>query len=193
MLKRKGKEFRDMCSSKEKDLSVLLDEAERAMKKIEIKTGKFFSPSLNEIRYSFIHYLKYQNEKNEDDYLRAKNHILRAIYDAKDAMLMGMLDNIYDFEKAYKSVSICSVIPNWVDINSKLNDIRECLSDKNFKNRYAEFDEAHNYLENLVKTINAAIPELDKIRRNDFWCNPFLVATITAVITALISYFIGII
>ena len=174
-----------------KELQDLFDEAEVLMKKIEIVyDDKYFAPASNELRYAFRHYLKYQTENSEEDYVKAKNHILRAIYDAKEFIITTFLERIKDFEKEYRSVAITAVITDWIGIRKKLNETNKLLSEsKELKENPSVFNKIHDDLSDIVKTIDAAIPELDKMRKNDFLTKFIPIAI--AIISILCSLFIA--
>ncbi|MCL2845469.1 MAG: hypothetical protein FWE23_08480 [Chitinivibrionia bacterium] len=178
------------CSDS-KELQDLFDEAEMLMKKIElVYDDKYFAPASNELRYAFGHYLKYQNGNNEEDYTKAKNHIQRAIYDAKEFIATTFLERIKDFEKEYKSVAITAVVSDWICIRKKLNEINKQLSEsKELKESMSLFNEMYVDLSDIVKTVEAAIPELDKMRRSDFLAKFIPIAI--AIISILFSIFIA--
>jgi hypothetical protein len=156
-----------MCSDNElnkfQDLLALFNEAESLEKELEIESSAYFQPSVNELRYACRHLLLYLANKKGEDYDESKVHILRAIYDARDMLILLHYEKINEFEKAYKSVSISSSITNWAQIRARLNKIKMLSADPEFKNKNREeFDKTYNEVKDIWALMDAAIPELDK-------------------------------
>ncbi|MDR0516416.1 MAG: hypothetical protein LBH25_05155 [Fibromonadaceae bacterium] len=183
-----------MYSSDEADkfqnLKNLFDEAEFLEKELEIESSAYFQPSVNELRYAGRHLLQYLVSKKEEDYEESKVHILRAIYDARDMLLLLYYEKIKEFEKSYKSVSISSSITNWVQIRARLNKTKMLSADPEFKNKNREeFDKIYNEVKNIWTLMDAAIPELDK-QLNTFRRNTIITAisVAVAIISAILAF-----
>ncbi|MCL2207642.1 MAG: hypothetical protein FWB90_06045 [Fibromonadales bacterium] len=158
-------------------------------KELEIESSAYFQPSVNELRYAARHLLNYLVNNKDVDYEESKAHILRAIYDARDMLLLLYYEKINEFEKFYKSVSISNSIANWVQIRARLNKIKMLSADPEFKNNNREeFDRTYNEVKDIWTLIDAAIPELDKqlslSRKNK-------IITITSMTIAIISAIIA--
>jgi hypothetical protein len=175
-----------------KELLGLLDTAEQYMKLVELETGKYCEPSANELRYALRHFLEYFEfeEEKENKYLKAKNHISRAIYDAKEIVLMLYLDRAKDFQDKYKTISITDVIKDWVDIRKTLNNAKSRLLDKKFKEDMNSFDVVYKDLKIIMETMDAAIEELDKkliySKKNHLY---FAISIIITAISLIVAVF----
>jgi hypothetical protein len=182
--------YSDNEADKFQNLKKLFDEAEFLEKELEIESSAYFQPSVNELRYAGRHLLQYLVNKKEDDYEESKAHILRAIYDARDMLLLLYYEKIKEFEKSYKSVSISSSIANWVQIRVKLNKIKTLSADPEFKNKNREeFDKTYNEVKDIWTLMDAAIPELDK-QLNSSRKNTIItiVSIAVAIISAIIAF-----
>jgi hypothetical protein len=198
MSKRKGSQLPNTHSEtkdRAKELFALFNNVEMLMKKIELEyDDKFFAPALNEIRYAFFDYFTYQIQNDETAYVEAKRHIQRAIDDAKEFIINTFLVRIRDFEKAYQSVIISNIIKDWIEIRKELNRINKSLTEHNkeWKENSVAFDKEYKYLLNVMDIIDAAIPELNKLRLSDFLIKkmPIIIGiigifvTIYAIVTA---------
>jgi len=177
------------------ELLSLFNKAENLMKIIEIEYGgNHFTPATNELRYAFGHYLKYQSQNDAVDYTETKSHILRAIYDAKEFIMVTILERIKDFEEEYMSVSICSVVSDWVNISKKLNEIKDAIifESKKLRDDDCEFTNMYEYLKETQKTIRAAVPELEKMRKQNFFNKfiPIAIGVLCTVSGILIAIFL---
>jgi DNA polymerase III psi subunit len=173
-----------------KEFANLFTEAERLEKELEIESSSYFHPSINELRYAGKHISHYLVSRENSAYDKAVSHVLRAIYDARDMLLLLNLEKINIFEKTYKSISIVASISNWAQIRARINRIKKLSSNPDFKNNRKEFDDIYNELKNIWELLEAAVPELDKQR--NFNKKSFIitiVSMIVAIASAIIAFF----
>lgn len=194
MLNARGKKSQAMYSDNEvnkiKNLKKLFDEAEFLEKELEIESSAYFQPSVNELRYAARHLLNYLVNSKDLDYDESKVHILRAIYDARDMLLLLYYEKINEFEKVYRSVSISSSIANWVQIRARLNKIKTLSADPEFKNNNREeFDKTYNEVKDIWTLIDAAIPELNKQLNSSRKSTIITAISVTvAIVSAIIAF-----
>jgi len=193
MLNEREKKLQAMYSEQEidkfKKFANLFTETEFLEKELEIESGSYFQPSINELRYAGKHISLYLVSQENSDYEKAISHILRAIYDARDMLILLYLEKINTFEKVYKSISITSCIANWAQVRAEVNKIKKLSSNPEFKNNRKEFDETYKALKDIWNLLEAAIPELDK-QQNSSKKN--LVITVISIIIAIISAVIAV-
>jgi hypothetical protein len=193
MLNTREKKLQVMYSEDEKDkfkkIANLFTEAEFLEKELEIESASYFQPSINELRYAGKHISLYLVSQENSAYEKAISHILRAIYDARDMLILLYLEKINDFEKLYKSISITSCIANWAQVRTKVNKIKRLSSNPEFKNNRKEFDETYNELKDIWDLLEAAVPELDKQQNSN---KKNLVITIISIIVAILSAVIAV-
>jgi len=172
-----------------KKFADLFTEAEFLEKELEVESSSYFQPSINELRYAGKHISQYLVKRENIDYERAMSHVLRAVYDARDMLMLLRLEKINDFEKLYKSVSITICLTNWAYIRAEVNKIKKLASNPEFRNNRKEFDEACKSLRDIWALLEAAIPELDKLRNSN---KKNLVIAIISVIIAIFSVVVAI-
>ncbi len=93
----------------------LFNEAERAIKRIEMHKEKLATPPINELRYAGFHLLEGLTGSEIKELEKAEGHCKRAIYDATEIMLLDHLESFHNFEKSYEKVAITPVIKDWLD------------------------------------------------------------------------------
>jgi hypothetical protein len=180
----------DNEAGKFQNLKKLFDEAEFLEKELEIESSAYFQPSVNELRYAGRHLLQYLIGKKDDDYDESKAHISRAIYDARDMLLLLYYDKIKEFEKSYKSVSISNSIANWIQVRARLNKIKTLSADPEFKNKNREeFDKTYNEVKDIWALMDAAVPELDKqLNSSKKNAAVTVISVAVAIISAIIAF-----
>jgi len=180
----------DDSRDKFQKLKDLFDEAEFLEKELELESSAYFQPSVNELRYAGRHLLNYLVNEKDNDYEEAEVHILRAIYDARDMLLLLYYEKINEFEKFYKSVSISNSITNWAQIRARLNKIKMLSADPEFKNRdRGKFDKTYNEVKDIWILMDAAIPELDK-QLNSSRKNTIItvISVAVAIVSAILAF-----
>ncbi|MDR2555188.1 MAG: hypothetical protein LBC64_07135 [Fibromonadaceae bacterium] len=192
MLNAREKKLQVMYSEDEKDkfkkFADLFTEAEFLEKELEIESASYFQPSINELRYAGKHISLYLVNQENSAYEKAISHTLRAIYDARDMLILLYLEKINNFEKLYKSISITNCIANWAQLRAKVNKIKKLSSNPEFKNNREEFDKTYNELKDIWGLLEAAVPELDKQQNSN---RKSLIVTIVSVIVAIFSMVIA--
>jgi len=193
MLNVREKKLQAMCSEQEidkfKKFANLFTEAEFLEKELEIEAASYFQPSINELRYAGKHISLYLVNQENSAYEKAISHTLRAIYDARDMLILLYLEKINNFEKLYKSISITSCITNWAQVRAEVNKIKKLSANPEFKNNRKEFDETYNALKDIWNLLEAAVPELDKQQNSN---RKSLTITIISIIVAILSAIIAI-
>lgn len=96
-------------------------EAEDALKRCERISGEIAIPSVNQLRYALCHVL-------EGDFEAAKNHCIRAKYDAYEAIIGYFLEYIATFFGQKVSTKILDAsLPEWKSIRSEFLSARKQL------------------------------------------------------------------
>ena len=74
-------------------------------------------PAHNELRYAGHHLLQSLDDDgtadDEEQLRKARNHCERAMYEAAEAGIMHVLEAIGEFQRAYKSIVVSEVVPDY--------------------------------------------------------------------------------
>lgn len=90
--------YSEQENDKYRKFAKLFAEAELLEKELEIEVSSYFQPSINELRYAGKHISIYLVTHEQNDYEKAISHVLRAVYDARDMLMLLYLEKINDFE-----------------------------------------------------------------------------------------------
>ena len=107
-----------MTSPSLSEVRELYDEAEKALKKYERIGLDNLVSSINELRYAGHHVLVVETtkdgERKEEHLFKAARHCKRAIYDAKEATIIHLLEVVASFrEYGVSEAEISSIVPDW--------------------------------------------------------------------------------
>jgi len=109
------------------ETSNLFSIAEARIKQIEHLGLGLTLPAVNQLRYVACHLLRFdrsESEKEKQEELRkANNHCERAIYDAVETGIIYCLEELREFQKDYKLVGITDIVPSYLDIRAKANEV----------------------------------------------------------------------
>jgi hypothetical protein len=144
--------------------------AEEEIKKVEDLAGEVAIPAINELRYAGYHVLQALSGNSEDQdeqFRRAKRHCERAQYDASDMGVVYLLEKIKIFVDDYKDIAITDVLPDYVGMRSKLEEINDRRADalKNSDNRNGFYESAAGdlgELSDIALNFDLAREELNK-------------------------------
>ena len=173
--------------------------AENEIKRTETEFNELPLPPINELRYSYNHFLRAITTDNgsEDNFRSAEKHVLRSIYDAVDVRIVSSLELIKSFQDEFRDVSIVAVIPKWIDQLNKAREVKDYLSSNDdgetrqerLKDhlRYADdlkviCDTCENSREELKKLIDAKVVSYRR----------FVTTIAITVLGILITIFLGI-
>lgn len=116
-------------------------EAEDAIHVLGIDENGVDIPAINELRYAGRHILNglvaKSDAEKEDQFLRAKRHCQRALYDAYDGAIFYRLRCFQEFEHDYRLVSVLTVVPEFVSIKAKVMAAKKFLEDARKQNLQA--------------------------------------------------------
>ncbi len=187
------------------EISELFKLAEEKIKLIEnLEDGGLPLPAINQLRYVAFHLLRAENiveDKIKDEELRkAKNHCQRAIYDAIEIGIIHLLDKIKVFQMDYKLVSIVDIVPSYIPICKRADEITYFLSEasrrsiedhsNNRGDYYEKSNELFNELQENVKLLDYSRPELNKKLQKS---RITFIISISALIASFLSVIIAII
>lgn len=167
------------------ELFKLFAKAEDKIKRFAISEEEFSGlslPAINQLRYVAFHVLR-ANEKTEEnekkeEIIKAKQHCERAIYDATDCLIMGVLSEIRKFAEDYRLVIVADIIKDYEkhlmiieETKSYLNDsntIKKSLDEhikRDLSSNKEELDKSEEILQKIEKTSKALSiirPEINK-------------------------------
>lgn len=114
-----------------KSITVLFEQAERDLKRVENLRDAVVIPAVNELRYAGYHIVRSLRAGPADrleQLARAERHCRRAVYDALDAGIVHCLNKVEAFREAYKSLPIVSIFPAYADIRRACMPAQEIVS-----------------------------------------------------------------
>ncbi|MBF0284846.1 MAG: hypothetical protein HQL51_10360 [Magnetococcales bacterium] len=175
----------------------LFDLAEKEIKAAERVGSGLGIPAINELRYAGHHVLEYMTSKDIDGLERAKNHILRARYDAAEAPIILILKKLEDFQKEFSSAIITEDISEYVVQTMQLERIKNEIGEISPENRERYVEEIRPHVAQLTEIHAhwmAAAPEINKRRRQErrkLWMNLLgVLLTLIGVIVGLATWLV---
>jgi hypothetical protein len=179
------------------DTSNLFSIAEARIKQIEHLGLGLTLPAVNQLRYVTCHLLRFdrlEDEQEKQEQLRkANNHCERAIYDAVETGIIYCLEELRDFQKDYRLVVITDIVPSYLDIRAKANEVSMFISKitkdstgDHCNNRGDHYEKCSKYFDELNGAINIltnARSEINKKLRN--WRIGFLLTLGTFILAAI--------
>ncbi|MDH5179452.1 MAG: hypothetical protein OEZ39_02130 [Gammaproteobacteria bacterium] len=147
------------------EISKLYSAAEDATKNVEdLHADGIVIPAINELRYAGYHILNALTSENDEDkrseFSKAKKHCIRASYDAIEVGLLSCLAKYKIFREEYKFEVISSVVPDYLDIQSLVGNIKKFMEKADKSQREKYFSE----LKSLYDKLNPAIDKLEYAR-----------------------------
>lgn len=113
-------------------LCALFAEAERETKRVEDLRDELATAAVNELRYAGYHITKAllaTGDEQAEQILRAERHCQRAIYDAVDAGMTYVLEQVKQFQQDYSSLPIGQFIPNYPDLRRKVRHAKQLVDE----------------------------------------------------------------
>ena len=159
-----------MTSPSIEELRLRYQEAENAIKLYERISLDNLVAAVNELRYAGHHLLSAENEKDdakrEDLLLRVAHHCERAKYDAKEATIVSLLEELAEFrDERFTVGEMDSVLSDWRECYGKATTAAKVLAEsgsvKNFIDDFADkaIDDLLNVRQKLMNA-SLAINEL---------------------------------
>ena len=107
-------------------VQVLYDQAEEALKSYERITLTNLAPAINQLRYAGHHLLaatKGDDISSRDRHvMAARRHCERALFDAREATIVFLLDDFRSFrENLFTEAELSSALPDWQSILLKMS------------------------------------------------------------------------
>jgi len=187
---------------KYEDIKTFFAEAEQDIKFNEQKLGEGVSaPAVLQLRYAGFHVLQSlttDGQESEKHRMQAKDHAERSAHDACEAAIDILLKRIQAFEHDYRLVQIKEVLPAWVDMKVRVQEIDDCLHVTYPRNHVSERPGLRAFRDELLKierTLNAGRDELNKKMRQEadkriLAVGGFFVAVLGTVIVLMKLYFL---
>lgn len=156
--------------SRIKEVEKRYAEAETALKAYERITLTNLAPAINQLRYAGNHLLRASSEtddaEQEKHILAAEWHSRRALYDAREATVIFLLDEFREFrDSLFTEDELKSAMPNWPQLSSAINDGRRILESAGMAKHFNE--DVLSTIESLLDVrdnIAAAMPKLAMLR-----------------------------
>lgn len=160
----------------EQELNDLFVRANNEIKEAEQLAGEIVVPAINELRYGTEHRVRAQHvdseEKRLSEFAKAREHFIRAAYDALEARILYTLDRFTKFQEKYSKFVGKEDLPAYIDAVNTAREIRKYLIDISKKSEYPDFDELkrkaihlERQLERLYENRKFLIKSIEKSKR----------------------------
>lgn len=178
--------------TKYQEISNLFKIAEKGLKRIERLNGVgLYFPTVNELRYVAFHILEslFASEQNdiEGNLYEAREHCIRAIYDAMAVGISHLLERIKCFENDYRKINISSIIPDYIEKKKRVREIQKLLAErerKEYVNDYQAVLDEFEELYDIYILFDTARDELNK-KVNKLWWS--VISTIIFIIIGILG------
>jgi hypothetical protein len=141
-------------------LRALFDDAEDAIKAVEPTHG-LHVPAVNQLRYAGHHLLRYLGSGGQDteEMTKAQRHCQRAMYDAYDAQIQSLLNDISDFQADFRHTVIVDIYPSYKELTAAKKEALDFLGSGhgNHDGRADMYQALKDHLERL-RTLTADLP-----------------------------------
>lgn len=150
----------------------LFNEAEAAIKYIEDFGENLIVPSVNQLRYTGNHLVRYlASPGNHEELKDAAKHVKRATYDAYEAAIIYHLLSYNKFKDDYRKVVVSQVIQDYASIQESIEGARSFVRDnQESKTRGENYKNGRKHLEIIIKNttrLNASRDELNKLIKKE--------------------------
>ena len=161
-----------MTSPERQSIRERFQAAEDAIKLYERVTLANLSSAVNELRYAGHHLLAADCEKDEmrraDLLVRADHHCQRASYDAKEGVILALLDYLAEFrDERFTSDELAEVLPDWQAVLASARSAQKLLERAGCVKRF-EGDEGDCAIARLLDvrdTLMDAATKIEDMRR----------------------------
>ena len=156
----------------------LYDKAESRIKESELLGRQVAVPAINELRYAGRHLAEAViGHDPEANLPKAKDHALRAMYEATEMAVIYLLEQIEQFRDDFRKTIVSEVIGDYHAILVKVDEIREFISRNGSREQRAaaaiEIHQHFQMLNDLYKRLDVARDDINlkiaKENRNKFW------------------------
>lgn len=185
-----------------RQLQVEYDAADRLCKEVEEFRDQAGIPAINEMRYAGYHLLSFTSAANQDEDLdqlrKAISHCQRAAYEACEAGILCALELIDLFREDYESVTVSDVIPDWVGILRRCDELKDEISENREKgddksSDHIAYTAAFRELRDFQRTTKYAREDLNKkILAQQKTARNTLIGTLVACMGIVVAIVIGI-
>ena len=142
------------------------------MERLSLETAV---PSINELRYAGKHLLNAIETDDEaeraEHYVKAERHCIRAKYDAKESIVITLLEYLADFQdEGYSRKEIERYLPDWSECLANACAAQKILETCGVARDTAngsEFDNAISQLADCREKLLKVKPWLDEARENE--------------------------
>jgi DNA repair exonuclease SbcCD ATPase subunit len=131
-------------------------QAENLLKTAEWDDLRLDIPTINELRYAGYHLINALETSDLREQLqefeKGVHHCRRASYDAIELGLINELEQVMDFENDYRLVPVPNVLPDYVQLMERVEEIKEKLGqNEKAPDRKTYYEEAESHLKELKK------------------------------------------
>jgi hypothetical protein len=177
-------------------LKIAFEAAEAQIKKAENEFDELPLPPINELRYSYGHFLKALVSGDDEEYRSAEKHAKRSTYDAVDVQIIFYLELFKAFKEEYRNISIVDVIPNWIDmlglVRQMQNQLAESTHNISREERLPEYILILEKLKSICDRCEDSRSELVKqFEKKLSDQRRFLIATILALCALAVSLYLA--
>ncbi|MEO5331715.1 MAG: hypothetical protein H7839_06795 [Magnetococcus sp. YQC-5] len=184
-----------MAEITEQELNDLFAIANAELKEAEALGGDIVVSALNELRNGTEHRVRAEQadteEKRCSELERAKQHFIRAAYDALEARIFFSLDRFRMFQEKFSKFAENEDLPVYLDAVRTARDIQAYLVDTSKRNEFPDFSELKkkafyldSQLEKLSKNRKLLINSIENTKKR---AKKFAVSSIAGLIASIMS------
>lgn len=167
------------------------EKADAFCKEVQAFVEEAGIPAINEMRYAGYHLLGALGDgghiENVQELAKARNHAMRASYEAGEAGILCALDLISAFKTDYQNIEVAPVIPHYTQVlrdaqaaQQRVIAERDHGDDRDID--YAEFIATFQTLKGHCGTLDVAREELNKtVKRERREARRFIINALLAV------------
>ena len=175
--------------------------ADELIKEVQSYRREAGIPAINEMRYMGHHLLlsldASASATDEDELRKAISHCQRAAYEAAEAGVLAVLDEVLIFEEDYKREVVTDIVPDYIGIlrraeksQIELKIARQAGPDRD--GDYSRIMKAFRALKDDCLTLKLSRPELNKKMNNERrvsrrWIFGTIIA-VTALVVSVLAY-----
>ena len=188
-----------MAEITEKELNDLFALANAELKEAEVFGGDIVVPALIELRNGTEHRVRAQNadseEKRISELARAREHFIRAAYDALEARILFSLERFKNFQENFSKYADKEDLPAYLDAVNTSREIQKYLIDVSKKSElpdFAELKEKARHLDSQLEKLSENRKLLiNSIKKSKQRARSFAVSSIAGLIVSIISAFVS--
>lgn len=184
-----------MTEITEQELNDLFALANAELKEAEAIEGDILVPALNELRHGTEHRVRAEKadseEKRRSELEKAKQHFIRAAYDALEARILFSLERFRKFQENFSKFAEKEDLPAYLDAVNTAKEIQAYLVEVTQKSEPPSFQELKEKAYHLDSQIEKLSENrkllLNSIKKTKQKAKAFAVSSVAGLIVSIIS------